>query len=349
MGETKIYKCIYCLQEKDESQFNKEHVVPQMMGKYNNGYVLSHNQVCQECNSFFCSELENKIGLDSFEAFLRTQYRSKPLSDGHTLRKQRLKVSGAENIFKDLPFDVITDSSNPYRMSLNPKPLIGILKSIETQEYDYYDLDTLPQATEEKLELLKLAKTPIINTGLPEEEATLALKNKGYPVAQYSRFDATTLYDRSEFLAKIDFKIDSLVRRVCAKTVFNYFCYKQGVDFVLNSKFDAIRNYIRYGTWSDELWFNYSMGPMQCVDLNGVSERSHIVGCLLYPENMMWNLCGSVTWFGELTYSIGLAKEIQPILPGIFPDITTVSIFDNTTREIITDDSIFLYCGRTKQ
>lgn len=343
-----MHKCIYCLQEKEENQFNKEHVVPQMMGKYNNGYVLSHNQVCQECNSYFCDELENKIGLDSFEAFLRTRYRTKPLSDGHTLRKQRLKFSGAENVFKDLPFDVISDSKNPYRISLNPKPLIGILRDIEKQEYDYYDLESLPRITEEKLEFLKTAKTPIINTGVPEEDATVALKEKGYPVAQYSRCGVEDLYDQKEFLAKIDFKIDPLVRRVCAKTVFNYLCYKRGVDFVLNPKFDAIRNYIRYGTWSDELWFNYSLGPMQCVDLTNVSEKSHIVGCLLYPENEQWNLCGSVTWFGELTYSIGLATGIQPIFQGPLPDITTVSIFDNTTREITTDDSIFLYCGRTK-
>lgn len=343
-----MHKCIYCLQEKDEDQFNKEHVVPQMMGKYNNGYVLSHNQVCQECNSYFCNELENKIGLDSFEAFLRAQYRSKPLSNGHILRKERIKVSGAENVFKDLPFDVITDSSNPYRISLNPKPLIGILRDAENQEYDYYDLESLPLATEDILEMLKVAKVPIINTGLLEEDATKALREKGYPVAQYSRCSAKDIYDSPEFLAKVDFKIDPLVRRVCAKTVFNYLCYKQGVEFVLNKKFDAIRNYIRYGTWSDDLWFNYSLGPMRCVDLSSTSERSHIVGCLLYPENEKWSLCGSVTWFGELTYSIGLGKEMYPIIPGIFPDITTVSIFDNDTRNITTDDSIFLYCGRTK-
>ena len=343
-----MHKCIYCLQEKDEDQFNKEHVVPQMMGKYNNGYVLSHNQVCQECNSYFCNELENKIGLDSFEAFLRAQYRSKPLSNGHILRKERIKVSGAENVFKNLPFDVITDSSNPYRISLNPKPLIGILRDAENQEYDYYDLESLPLATEDILEMLKVAKVPIINTGLLEEDATKALREKGYPVAQYSRCSAKDIYDSPEFLAKVDFKIDPLVRRVCAKTVFNYLCYKQGVEFVLNKKFDAIRNYIRYGTWSDDLWFNYSLGPMRCVDLSSTSERSHIVGCLLYPENEKWSLCGSVTWFGELTYSIGLGKEMYPIIPGIFPDITTVSIFDNDTRNITTDDSIFLYCGRTK-
>lgn len=343
-----MHKCIYCLQEKKQDQFNKEHVVPQMMGKYNNGYVLSHNQVCQECNSYFCNELENKIGLDSFEAFLRAQYRSKPLSNGHTLKKERIKVSGAENVFKDLPFDVITDSSNPYRISLNPKPLIGVLRDAESQEYDYYDLESLPVATEDKIEMLKRVKVPIINTGLLEEDATKALKEKGYPIVEYSSCSAKDIYESPEFLAKVDFKIDPLVRRVCAKTVFNYLCYKQGVEFVLNKKFDAIRNYIRYGTWSDDLWFNYSLGPMRCVDLSGTNERSHIVGCLLYSENGKWSLCGSVTWFGELTYSIGLGKEMYPIIPGIYPDITTVSVFDNDTRNITTDDSIFLYCGRTK-
>lgn len=344
-----MHKCIYCLQEKNDAQFNKEHVIPRMMGKYENGYVLSYNQVCQECNSYFCNELENKIGLDSFEAFLRTQYRTKPLSDGHTLRKQRLQVSGAEKVFKDLPFDVITDSSNSYRMSLNPKPLIGILRNAETQEYDYYDLDTLPRATEEKIEQLKSAKNPIINTGLPVEDATVALTEKGYPVSQYLCCSVETLYEEPEFLAKIDFKIDTLVRRVCAKTVFNYVCYMQGVDFVLDKKFDAIRNYIRYGTWSDELWFHYSLGPMRCFDLPNIGEKSHIVGCLIYPENMMWNLCGTVTWFGELTYSIGLANGIRPLSLEMPTDITTVSIFDNTSRETTTDKSIFLYGGRTKQ
>ena len=39
------HKCIYCLQEKDETAFNREHVVPRMMGTYQNGYVLSNYEV----------------------------------------------------------------------------------------------------------------------------------------------------------------------------------------------------------------------------------------------------------------------------------------------------------------
>lgn len=34
------HKCIYCKKEKDASEFNREHVVPRMMGTYENGFVL---------------------------------------------------------------------------------------------------------------------------------------------------------------------------------------------------------------------------------------------------------------------------------------------------------------------
>ena len=53
--------CIYCKQEKDEEQFNKEHVVPRMMGRYAQGLVLSNFQVCKQCNTFFSKEIEDKI------------------------------------------------------------------------------------------------------------------------------------------------------------------------------------------------------------------------------------------------------------------------------------------------
>ena len=88
-----MHKCIYCLEEKEDRFFNKEHVVPRMMGTYNNGLVLSHKQVCESCNSFFRDELENKLDLDSFEAWLRMQYRTKPLANGTILRKQRITVN----------------------------------------------------------------------------------------------------------------------------------------------------------------------------------------------------------------------------------------------------------------
>lgn len=68
------YTCIYCKTEKDENEFNREHVVPQMMGRYTDGLVLNAHQVCKECNSFFSREIENKIGLDSYSVKTPTPY-----------------------------------------------------------------------------------------------------------------------------------------------------------------------------------------------------------------------------------------------------------------------------------
>lgn len=44
-------KCIYCLQEKNISEFNSEHVVSRFIGKYEDAYTLHESQVCKECNN----------------------------------------------------------------------------------------------------------------------------------------------------------------------------------------------------------------------------------------------------------------------------------------------------------
>lgn len=96
--------CIYCKKEKSEEEFNREHVVPQMMGRYTDGLVLSEFQVCQECNSFFSKQIEDKISLDSYEALLRMKSGTKKMSDGRRLRNSRLTLIGAEGLFKGLRF-----------------------------------------------------------------------------------------------------------------------------------------------------------------------------------------------------------------------------------------------------
>ena len=64
----------------------REHVVPKMMGRYTDGFVLSEHQVCEECNSYFSREIEDKIGLDSYEALLRMRSGTKKMSDGRRIR-----------------------------------------------------------------------------------------------------------------------------------------------------------------------------------------------------------------------------------------------------------------------
>lgn len=302
------HKCIYCLQEKDETAFNREHVVPRMMGTYQNGYVLSNYEVCEECNSYFSRELEDKIGLNSIESFLRMQH-GREMSDGRTMRRDRTRFYGTEGIFKGLEFIPVVDNQNLERIHFNILPKIGI------------------QSKE-------------------REDATPYLKEKGYLSSDYKYEDVGVkdLYDGESFTTKICVSIDSIVRRTCAKTVFNYLCYSKGKDFVLSSQFDDIRNYIRYGTWSNDLWFRYSQGPVSSVSVP--NDSAHVVGYMWYPENENWVLCGCVTWFGETTYIFKLGATEQKVSKYNFLSETKMACFDNVSRNITVDEAVHIFAKK---
>ncbi len=337
--------CIYCKKEKDESQFNREHVVPRMMGTYENGFVLSNNEVCEECNSFFSRELENKISLNSLESFLRIKY-GRPMSDGRTIRKDRLRFSGVEGIFKGLEFTPVVDGSNEEKMHFDILPRIGILSSESTNEYDYYEIDKLPEATVEVLSFLKGKEKGIITVGIPQEEVVPHLLEKGYLKRGYKYLESqvTDLYCGNSFITNIKVSIDSLVRRTCAKTVFNYLCYSMGKEYVLLDKFNEIREYIRYGKWSDNLWFRYSNGPPSSVSIP--NDTAHTVGYMYYQEGDNWVLCGCLTWFGELTYIFKLGVAENKKLNIFMLPCTKMACFDNVEKKILEDEAVYIFQKR---
>ena len=124
--------CIYCKQEKEETDFNTEHVIPQMFGTYpGKAPVLNQYQVCRECNSFFSRELEDKIALDSIEALSRMQYGTKRISDGRQLRGKRLKVEISEGILKGISPQIVSNNNSPERIEFQYNKLIGLHKGGE--------------------------------------------------------------------------------------------------------------------------------------------------------------------------------------------------------------------------
>lgn len=339
------HKCIYCLEDKDESEFNREHVIPRMMGTYQNGFVLNEFQVCKECNSYFSRELENKIGLNSFESFLRMQH-GRPMSDGRVLRSDRVSFRGIEGVFKGLTFTAVVDHTNSEHIHFDIAPCIGILSSPSSDEYNYFNVDDLPNAPREFLTAFKGVPKAIITVGLEEQIATQALREKGYLNADsiYNETTVHDLYDKPDFVTAINFSVDSILRRLCAKTIFNYFCFTNGKDYLLESRFDEIRNYIRFGTWSNNLWFRNSIGPVSAIQLP--NESAHAAGYMFHAEKEKWDLCGCLTWFGQLTYVFKLATTDMPIsLINILP-CTKMACFDNSSMEIHEDEAVYVYCKK---
>lgn len=347
------YTCIYCKQEKDERKFNREHVVPRMMGRYTDGFVLSEHQVCEECNSYFSREIEDKIGLDSYEALLRMRLGTKRMSDGRRIRSNRLSIIGEEGIFKGIKFIPISDSQSSERVSFEIVPCIGLKK--DREEYEYFSIEDIPEATEEVMERLKEYDSPIIQFGYEAEEVTAVLREKGYINDKliYSEKKISEEYTKDNFLTSIKFSIDSIVRRVCAKTIFNYLCWSNSPEFMLEPKFDTLRRYIRYGEWDDSLWFRYSVGYVTAA--TPPNDTAHVVGTMISFENGVCELLGCITWFGEITYILKIC-EIPPAgvhnigngLTGLeLPKIETkFTYFNNETAEITTENATFIYGGR---
>lgn len=80
--------CIFCLKsEPDVTFLNMPHVIPNALG---NKYLL-HYEECDECNSYFCSTLED--ALDKYTAIFRTLNRTK------NKRKKLTKITSIDGSF----------------------------------------------------------------------------------------------------------------------------------------------------------------------------------------------------------------------------------------------------------
>ena len=332
------YKCIYCLQEKDETDFNREHVIPQLMGTYKGGMVLSDNQVCCDCNSFFSKTIENELALDSFEGFLRYFKKTKTPHKKRKIGKTRIKTIGAESVLSGVEMDINSNPNGPENVQLVPHSCIGIIRDIQKKEYDYYTIKTLPDCTEEVLQRMAHCGYPIIFQGYSKKEVEDVLTQRHYclPNAKYK--DDISI---STLIGKDDITIHQIVSlsheefRLAAKTVFNYMCYAYGKEYVLENTFDQFRRFIRYGDpYMPAGKFMYG----KIISIPELSEDSHIVG-LAWTITDKLCLCGFISWYNEITFSF-IIKQ-YPTSTGCLLLPLKYSICDNTNRVVtIKEDTI---------
>lgn len=70
MHTKKKYSCIYCRKVKPKAEFDKEHVLNDAFGRYNNALTLI-NKVCKECNEKFGKTIDNELARGTLEGFQR--------------------------------------------------------------------------------------------------------------------------------------------------------------------------------------------------------------------------------------------------------------------------------------
>ena len=329
MAETAV--CIYCLQEKPKSEFNREHVISRMLGTYKNAPVLNHCEVCKECNSFFSNELESVISLDSCEGLLRTQHIKKNHSSiGRPIGKTRLCITGQNGIFKGLRFFISLNPNYPENIQVEPEPSVGIISEPEKNEYEYYHLELIPNNTTDIHDRMKRSSKPIIFFGYDEKEVFEALLSKGYNVSKENYSGNVKISDISaenKLEVEIKSKVDSLLWRLETKNIFNYLCFQYGKEYVLNTKFDTLRSFICKGDIISNLQLYVKSNGIKGIPCETVDE--HIIGTALAAADDLY-LCGFVSWFREVTYCIVIEKWPYGT---VFPEMS-FTICDNQRNEI---------------
>src|SRR3989304_6854443 len=239
-----LMKCIYCLEDKPDSCFEKtEHVLPQSFGRFKNNLTLN-KIVCDTCNKYFGDNLERYLGRDTIEGMARFGHNKKTPEEFKSPGKEnRLNISVNEGPFKGA-FVYREYSEQEGRIIIKPIPQVGFKKP-GVQDYDYFLLDKIPDKEYLENNFDLKAQKSIVVLGCNAVAAQEKLAQKGISFNPEGEFYPSE--SNMDLECEVTAQIDQIIFRAIAKIAFNYFAYWADTELIIDSPFHPIRRYIRYG------------------------------------------------------------------------------------------------------
>ena len=243
-------QCIYCLETKPASRFNREHVIPAAFGGFTGALVLS-SSVCESCNTYFGSTIDLTLARGSDEGFRRYVWNVRPPEQIEKFRydSATFRFDG-EGDYRGCFLRLIADPSAPDGFRATPIDQVGFPRSDgdgfvwirleEVMKGDWKNRDDLiPEAG------IKIyAKDP--NTVIDYfEKQGMSFPNWRPMVREGKSGDEMSVLQVGE--------ITKDLRRAIAKISFNYLSYTHGRQFALRPHFDQVRRFVRYGEGGEGL------------------------------------------------------------------------------------------------
>jgi hypothetical protein len=323
-----LHQCIYCRRLLDETGFNREHVISEAFGKFENALVL-HNTVCRDCNRYFGDLLEVRFTRGAFEGLLRFEkglrnppdeviklpYVEVTLPAGTTWSGVRLGLRMEDklriHLFPQVAFQPKSKSKGAWVHITTYEIEKGALT-------DTSDLDT------------RTAR--IFTLTEAERDAILCmLRENGIGFTRLEDFDAPKgLFDGRDLEVDLTVTVNKGIRRCVAKYVFNYLAHECGSAFVLGADFDPVRRFIRYGEVAGhELVVEDVRPKWGHGSAEGKETTGHVVA-IQWATNGL-DLIGQVQFFGAIRYTVLLARQYggpiwRPIRCGSHYDVESRTI-----------------------
>ena len=301
-----LMKCIYCLEDKRSNLFTRDHVLPESFGSFEKNFTLI-NTVCGVCNEFFGKGIETYLARDTFEGgTLRYETNVKNLSEFKSIgKKGQLNIKISEGKCKGIY--VYRDySDRDGKILIKPCPQIGFLRICG--DYEYYLLDKIQD--KHKLNQNEYNLKDIISIRIlacNPNHAKKLLNEKGFTIINL--VDAGYPNDfNDKFLCEIERDVDDVIFRAIAKIGFNYLAYWEGIDFVIQSSFDPIRKYIRWGEKPDIPLKGVQKGPFFSDEKYSNKKRSGHIIAINWESNER-SLVARISLINFMPYIIRLAKD----------------------------------------
>lgn len=306
MSEQK-YRCIYCLRLLPESQFNRDHVLPKLLGRFQENPVL-HRSVCRECNDSLGKQLETWLGRDSYEALLRLRFGQKPLAELDEFHGEgvAIRIPPGSQWAGALLRLIAEPETGELKVDLRPQ--VGVKRPADS-EFRFFTDEEFQKAPDEQIGSEKGSTFKIVGLGQSGSEEMISMVRARIPRFRIdgSMPSPPTGVD-GEITVAITATVNGLLTRSIAKIAFNYLSYISGADFVLDSAFNGIRRFIRYGEGNRRTFVSPRPQPIVVNDhIWYGSIRAHLI-TLDWPARGQI-IESSVSLFNETMYDVRLADR----------------------------------------
>jgi hypothetical protein len=235
-------RCIYCLAEKQDEDFNRDHVIPEAFGLFEGNFVLTC--VCADCNTFFGKTVELKLARDSLEGHDRVRAGLRPATDFKSIGKRSTTyvefgedsgVSGAQGYL------VAPKAGGD--LGVTVKPRVGFSQA-QGGPFDWFPIDGIPTKDEllargykrgERLFMQMQGEASIeeYRAALAAQGITFEVDSQIPPLAGEVGVELVYNLGRPEF-------------RALTKMALNYLAAVAGADVALFPAFDPVRRFARY-------------------------------------------------------------------------------------------------------
>jgi hypothetical protein len=243
--------------------------------------------------------LETWLGRNTYEALLRLRFGQKPLSELTEFQGKGVAIRlPPGSPWAGALLRLIADSETG-ELKVDLRAQVGVKRPADT-EFRFFTDDEFRTAPDEQIGKERGSAFKIVGLGESGSEEMIDIVRARIPGFRIDGSMPSPPADGGEIIVAITATIGGLLARSIAKIAFNYLSYVSGTNFILDSAFNDIRRFIRYGegNWrtfvktraepivvNDRIWYGSIRAHLITIDWPG-REQTIVSSLSLFNETM---------------------------------------------------------------